>query len=94
MSMAAPVINRELGFSKTHIGLIFSPFAVAYSVFTVPVGWHSDRIGARKGMLVYGAICACSLSFAFFCSEIADSPLRVTGTGFEHCTGPSRPGVI
>jgi MFS family permease len=56
MSVAAPVISKELGFSNTHLGLIFSAFAVAYSVFMVPGGWHSDRIGARKGMLVYGVI--------------------------------------
>ncbi|WP_144143299.1 MFS transporter [Paraburkholderia sp. BCC1884] len=56
MSVAAPVISRELGFSNTHLGLIFSAFAVAYSVFMIPGGWHSDRIGARKGMLVYGVL--------------------------------------
>ncbi|HTJ91588.1 MAG TPA: MFS transporter [Pararobbsia sp.] len=56
MSVAAPVMSKELGFSNTHLGLIFSAFALAYSVFMIPGGWHSDRIGARKGMLLYGAI--------------------------------------
>lgn len=56
MSVAAPVMSKELGFTNTHLGLIFSAFALAYSVFMIPGGWHSDRIGSRKGMLLYGAI--------------------------------------
>jgi MFS family permease len=56
MSVAAPVLGKELGFTNTHLGLIFSAFALAYSVFMIPGGWHSDRIGSRKGMLLYGVI--------------------------------------
>jgi len=56
MSVAAPVISKELGFTNVHLGMIFSAFAIAYSCFMIPGGWHSDRIGARKGMLVYGVI--------------------------------------
>lgn len=58
MSVAAPVMSRELGFTNTHLGLIFAAFALAYSCFMIPGGWHSDRIGARKGMLLYGTIWA------------------------------------
>jgi MFS family permease len=56
ISVAAPVMAKELGFSNTHLGLIFSAFALAYSCFMIPGGWHSDRIGSRKGMLLYGSI--------------------------------------
>ena len=58
MSVAAPVISKELGFSNAHLGMIFSAFAIAYSCFMIPGGWHSDRIGARKGLLIYGVIWA------------------------------------
>lgn len=58
MSVAAPVMGKELGFSNTHLGLIFAAFALAYSCFMIPGGWHSDRIGSRKGMLLYGTIWA------------------------------------
>lgn len=58
MSVAAPVLGKELGFSNTNLGMIFSAFALAYSCFMIPGGWHSDRIGARKGMLFYGCIWA------------------------------------
>lgn len=58
ISVAAPVISKELGFSNTHLGFIFSAFALAYSCFMIPGGWHSDRIGARKGLLLYGSLWA------------------------------------
>ncbi|WP_397452406.1 MFS transporter [Pseudomonas sp. NA-150] len=56
LAVAAPTISKELGFSNTHLGLMFSAFALAYSCFMVPGGWLSDRIGSRKAMLVYGVI--------------------------------------
>ncbi|CAB3759531.1 MFS transporter [Paraburkholderia solisilvae] len=58
ISVAAPVMSKELGFSNTHLGFIFSAFALAYSCFMIPGGWHSDRIGSRKGLLLYGSLWA------------------------------------
>ncbi|CAB3746322.1 putative sulfoacetate transporter SauU [Paraburkholderia humisilvae] len=58
ISVAAPVMSKELGFSNTHLGFIFAAFAIAYSCFMIPGGWHSDRIGSRKGLLLYGSIWA------------------------------------
>jgi MFS family permease len=56
LAIAAPTISKELGFSNTHLGMMFSAFALAYSCFMIPGGWLSDRIGSRKAMLVYGVI--------------------------------------
>jgi MFS family permease len=50
------VITKELGLTNTSLGLIFSAFAVAYSCFMIPGGWLSDRIGARKGLLLFGLL--------------------------------------
>ncbi|HEY3598659.1 MAG TPA: MFS transporter [Paraburkholderia sp.] len=58
MSVAAPVMSKELGFSNTHLGFVFSAFALAYSCFMIPGGWHSDRIGSRKGLMLYGSLWA------------------------------------
>jgi len=58
ISVAAPVMSKELGFNNTHLGFIFSAFAIAYSCFMIPGGWHSDRIGSRKGLLLYGSLWA------------------------------------
>ena len=56
LAIAAPTISKELGFNNTHLGMMFSAFALAYSCFMIPGGWLSDRIGSRKAMLVYGVI--------------------------------------
>jgi MFS family permease len=56
ISVAAPVIGKEFGLSNTNLGMIFSAFAIAYSCFMIPGGWLSDRIGAPKGLLIYGVI--------------------------------------
>ena len=56
LAVAAPVLSKELGFNKTSLGMLFSAFAVSYSCFMIPGGWYSDRIGARKAMLIYGLV--------------------------------------
>lgn len=56
IAVAAPVIGKEFGLSNTDLGMIFSAFAIAYSCFMIPGGWLSDRIGSRKGLLLYGVI--------------------------------------
>lgn len=56
LAVAAPVLSKELGFNKTNLGMLFSAFAVSYSCFMIPGGWYSDRIGARKAMLIYGLV--------------------------------------
>ena len=56
ISVAAPLIRKELGLTNTSLGLTFSAFGIAYAVFMIPGGWLSDRIGARKGLLVWGIV--------------------------------------
>ncbi len=41
-------ISRDLGLSNTQMGLVFSAFTLAYSLFEVPTGWWGDRIGPRR----------------------------------------------
>ncbi len=48
ISQAAPVISRDLGFSKSEMGRVFGAFALAYALFEVPGGWLGDSIGPRK----------------------------------------------
>lgn len=72
MAVAAPVITKELGLTNTSLGLIFSAFAVAYSCFMIPGGWLSDRIGARKGLLLFGLLwSAATLATGFIGSLVA-----------------------
>jgi ACS family glucarate transporter-like MFS transporter len=51
ISMAAPVMSRDLGLSKVEMGSVFSAFALAYALFEVPGGWLGDWMGPRKVLL-------------------------------------------
>ncbi len=48
ISAAAPSIMRDLGLSLEQMGVVFSAFTLAYSLFEVPSGWLGDRRGPRR----------------------------------------------
>lgn len=52
ISIAAPSIAREFGFSETAIGIVFSVFLWAYALGQVPAGWFADRFGPRLTLLI------------------------------------------
>jgi D-galactonate transporter len=52
LSIAAPLIQKDLGFSHAQMGIVFSSFFVGYALFNFVGGVLSDRIGARR---VFGA---------------------------------------
>lgn len=51
LSIAAPVMRKELGFDAVTMGLAFSAFGWAYTSMQIPGGWILDKYGAR---VVYG----------------------------------------
>lgn len=48
ISVVAPAISKEFGFSKVQMGMIFAAFAWAYSLSQIPGGWLGDYFGPRK----------------------------------------------
>jgi sugar phosphate permease len=52
ISIAAPSMAREFGFSQTAIGIVFSVFLWAYSIGQIPAGWFADRFGPRLVLLI------------------------------------------
>ena len=52
ISIAAPSMAQEFGFSQTAIGIIFSVFLWAYAIGQVPAGWFADRFGPRLVLLI------------------------------------------
>jgi sugar phosphate permease len=52
ISIAAPEIAKEFGFSKTEVALFFSAFAWAYAAGQVPGGWLADFFGPKRVLLV------------------------------------------
>lgn len=51
ISQAAPFIQRDLGLSEVQMGMAFSAFYLAYSLFEIPAGWMGDRWGARSVLM-------------------------------------------
>ncbi|MBL9208110.1 MAG: MFS transporter [Opitutaceae bacterium] len=51
ISQAAPSIRKDLGFSETQMGWVFSAFALSYALFEVPGGWMGDRYGPRSVLM-------------------------------------------
>lgn len=47
LSVAAPLIMKDLGISNTVMGVILSAFVWPYAVMNLPSGWLVDRFGAR-----------------------------------------------
>ena len=58
VSTAAAGFGPEFGLNKTEIGLVFSAFAYPYLVFQIIGGWVSDRYGAKRTLIVCGAVWA------------------------------------
>ena len=51
ISVAAPLMEKELGLDKTQLGFIFSIFAYPYTVMQIAGGWLADRFGPRLVLL-------------------------------------------
>ncbi|MBB5159055.1 MFS transporter [Saccharopolyspora phatthalungensis] len=52
LSVAAPVIRDDLGFSATEMGVILSAFIWPYAIMNLPSGWAVDRFGPKILMTV------------------------------------------
>jgi sugar phosphate permease len=50
LSVAAPLIQKDMGISATEMGLILSAFVWPYALMNLPSGWAIDRFGARVMM--------------------------------------------
>ncbi|MCM3676092.1 MFS transporter [Peribacillus simplex] len=48
LSIATPEIMKDLGFSKTDIGLLGAIFSWVYASMQLPAGWLIDKYGAKR----------------------------------------------
>jgi ACS family glucarate transporter-like MFS transporter len=59
LSLAAPLMTKDLGIDPLELGIVFSAFGWSYVIAQVPGGWLLDRYGAPK--IYFFAIVAWSL---------------------------------
>jgi ACS family glucarate transporter-like MFS transporter len=103
ISVVAPRIRSDLGFSATEMGPIFGAFSLSYALFQVPWGIIADRHGVRT--IVAGVILLWSafttltavawsfgsmalFRFLFGVSEASLSP--AVASEFRHSVPPGR----
>ena len=48
--VAAPVIQKEYGFSLVDMSLILTSFSWTYAFLQVPAGWLAERAGPRRAL--------------------------------------------
>jgi ACS family hexuronate transporter-like MFS transporter len=48
LSIAAPLIQKDLNFSHAQLGIVFSSFFIGYALFNFIGGVASDKFGAKK----------------------------------------------
>lgn len=52
LSVAAPLISKDLHLDAAHLGVVFSAFFVGYALFCFVGGYAADRFGAKKVLIV------------------------------------------
>jgi ACS family D-galactonate transporter-like MFS transporter len=58
ISVAGPIMRKELGLTPTQLGLIFSAFAYPYAAMQIAGGWMADRFGPRLVLAVLSLVWA------------------------------------
>lgn len=58
ISVAAPLLRKEMGLTATDLGLMFSAFAYPYAAMQIFGGWLSDKFGPRLILTVLSIIWA------------------------------------
>ncbi len=48
LSVSAPSILKEYGWDTAQMGWAFTAFFIGYTVFMIPAGWVTDRLGPRR----------------------------------------------
>ncbi len=90
IGMAAPVFQKELGFSPARLGWILAIFSLAYALGQTPWGAAADRFGAR--LIIAGSI-LCWSGFTTLTgmarSFAAMMGIRFTFGGLEAALSPS-----
>ena len=58
ISIIAPMLKQEMGFTPTQLGLVFSAFAYPYAAMQILGGWFADKYGPRVVLTVLSTIWA------------------------------------
>jgi ACS family glucarate transporter-like MFS transporter len=75
VSIAAPVMMKELGLSELEWGWVLAAFTTSYAIFQFPGGIFGDKMGPRKAL----ALIASFWSICMLLTVLVPSPAVATG---------------
>jgi MFS family permease len=68
---AADLIQRDLGFSPSRLGVLLSAFFWSYALLQLPVGWLAERFGAQRILAAGLIVWACATMLVGFVHSFA-----------------------
>src|SRR5437762_4170551 len=71
ISVAGPLMRRDLGLSPIELGVIFSAFAYPYAAMQIVGGWASDRFGPRLVLAALSLLWATATILTGLSSSVA-----------------------
>lgn len=90
MTVAAPIIQKEMGFSLTQMSFILTAFHWAYALLSVPAGLFAAWAGARVALLIADAAwSALTLAIPFAPGVVSLTGLRLLLGGFQAVDMPA-----
>lgn len=95
MSVAAPSVAKEFGWDAATMGIVMSAFLWSYALALVPMGWMTDKLGAKKlntyAVTLYSAAAMATGMASGFVSMMA---ARLALGAGEASTMPSNSKVV
>src|SRR6202012_5665170 len=95
LSIAAPIVKKDLNISDVQMGLIFSAFSWTYAALQIPGGWLLERAGARKTFgfaLIFWSIVTGCISLARGFGSLLGLRLALGAAGDPRPSAQQLPG--
>ncbi len=92
LSVAAPLIERDLGVDNTAMGIVLSAFIWPYALMNLPTGWLIDRFGARALITIAAALWSVIATLTGFMRGISGFVALRVGLGISEA--PLFPGAL
>jgi MFS family permease len=76
LSVAAPLIMRDLGISNTAMDVVLSAFVWPYALMNLPTGWMVDRFGPKLLMTLAAGLWSIVSVLTGFAGSVAEFASR------------------
>ncbi len=96
LSLAAPLMSKDLGINPLQLGIVFSAFGWSYVIAQLPGGWLLDRFGVRRvyltAIVLWSLFTAAQGAVVFLSGAVAITALFLFRLAVGFAEAPSFPG--